>query len=61
MQNKHVFMVVNDSAFAFLTYQFLLDSGMPLIGGGYDGTYYGDARERERSSPGSGTRRRSPA
>ena len=46
VQNQHVFMVVNDSAFAFLTYQFLLDEGVPLIGGGYDGTYYGDTRER---------------
>ena len=42
VQNQHVFMVVNDSAFAFLTYKFLLDEGVPLIGGGYDGTYYGD-------------------
>jgi ABC-type branched-subunit amino acid transport system substrate-binding protein len=41
VQNQHVFMIVNDSAFAFLTYQFLLDEGVPLIGGGYDGTYYG--------------------
>jgi ABC-type branched-subunit amino acid transport system substrate-binding protein len=41
VQNQHVYMIVNDSAFAFLTYQFLLDSGTPLIGGGYDGTYYG--------------------
>jgi ABC-type branched-subunit amino acid transport system substrate-binding protein len=41
VQNQHVFMVINDSAFAFMTYQFLLDSGVPLIGGGYDGTYYG--------------------
>jgi ABC-type branched-subunit amino acid transport system substrate-binding protein len=41
VQNKHVFMVVDNSAFAFLTYQFLLDSGVPMIGGGYDGTYYG--------------------
>ena len=42
VQNQHVFMIVNDSAFAFLTYRFLLDEGVPLIGGGYDGTYYGD-------------------
>jgi branched-chain amino acid transport system substrate-binding protein len=41
VQNKHVFMIVNNSAFAFLTYQFLLDNHVPLIGGGYDGTYYG--------------------
>ena len=41
VQNKHVFMVVNNSAFAFLSYQFLLDNNVPMIGGGYDGTYYG--------------------
>jgi branched-chain amino acid transport system substrate-binding protein len=41
VQNKHVFMVVDNSPFAFYTYQFLLDSGIPMIGGGYDGTYYG--------------------
>jgi branched-chain amino acid transport system substrate-binding protein len=41
VQNKHVFMIVNNSAFAFLTYQFLLDNDVPIIGGGYDGTYYG--------------------
>lgn len=41
VQNQHVYMVINNSAFAFLTYQFLLDSGVPQIGGGYDGTYYG--------------------
>jgi branched-chain amino acid transport system substrate-binding protein len=41
VQNQKVFMVVNDSAFAFYTYRWLLDHGVPLIGGGYDGTYYG--------------------
>jgi branched-chain amino acid transport system substrate-binding protein len=41
VQNQHVFMIVNDSAFAFGTYRWLLDNGIPLIGGGYDGTYYG--------------------
>ncbi len=41
VQNQHVFMVINDSAFAFLTYRWLLDHNVPLIGGGYDGTYYG--------------------
>ena len=33
VQNKHVFMVVDNSPFAFLTYQFLLDSGVPMVGG----------------------------
>ena len=42
VQNDHVFMVVNNSPFAFLGYRFLRDSGVPMIGGGYDGVYYGD-------------------
>jgi branched-chain amino acid transport system substrate-binding protein len=41
VQNKHVFMVVNNSSFAFLTYQWLLDNNIPQVNGGYDGTYYG--------------------
>jgi ABC-type branched-subunit amino acid transport system substrate-binding protein len=42
VQNKHVFMVVNNSSFAFLTYKFLQDAGVPQVNGGYDGTYYGE-------------------
>jgi branched-chain amino acid transport system substrate-binding protein len=42
VQNKHVFMVVNNSPFANLGYRFLLENGVPMIGGGYDGVYYGD-------------------
>ena len=42
VQNEHVYLIVNDSAFAFLSYRWLLDHGVPLIGGGADGTYYGD-------------------
>src|SRR3954471_15594600 len=41
VQNKHVFGIVNNSSFGFLTYKFLLDAGVPTIGGGFDGTYYG--------------------
>jgi branched-chain amino acid transport system substrate-binding protein len=41
VQNDHVFMVINDSAFAFLTYRWLLDHDVPQIGGGFDGNYYG--------------------
>jgi len=41
VKNRHVFAVVNNSSFAFLSYRFLLDQGVPMIGGGYDGTYYG--------------------
>jgi branched-chain amino acid transport system substrate-binding protein len=41
VNNRNAFIVVNDSAFAFLSYRFLLDNGVPIIGGGYDGSYYG--------------------
>jgi branched-chain amino acid transport system substrate-binding protein len=41
VQNRNAFMVVDNSAFAFLAYRFLRDSGVPMIGGGYDGSYYG--------------------
>jgi branched-chain amino acid transport system substrate-binding protein len=39
--NNNAFVVVDDSAFAFLSYRFLLEQGVPMIGGGYDGDYYG--------------------
>jgi len=41
VQNRNVFAVVNNSSFAFLSYRYLLGAGVPMIGGGYDGTYYG--------------------
>jgi branched-chain amino acid transport system substrate-binding protein len=41
VQNDKVFMIINNSAFAFGTYRWLLDHNVPLIGGGYDGNYYG--------------------
>jgi branched-chain amino acid transport system substrate-binding protein len=41
VQNDHVYLVINDSAFAFLTYRWLLEHDVPLIGGGFDGNYYG--------------------
>jgi branched-chain amino acid transport system substrate-binding protein len=40
VQNKHVFAVVNQSPFAFLSYRWLLENGVPMIGAGTDGTYY---------------------
>jgi branched-chain amino acid transport system substrate-binding protein len=40
VQNRKVFAVVNNSSFAFLAYRYLLSSGVPMIGGGFDGTYY---------------------
>ena len=41
MQNRKVFAVVNNSPFAFVSYRYLQGAGVPLIGGGSDGTYYG--------------------
>jgi branched-chain amino acid transport system substrate-binding protein len=41
VQNDKVYMVINDSAFAFLSYRWLIDHDIPLIGGGFDGNYYG--------------------
>lgn len=41
VENRRVFAVVDNSPFAFLSYRYLLGAGVPMIGGGYDGTYYG--------------------
>jgi ABC-type branched-subunit amino acid transport system substrate-binding protein len=41
VQNRDVFMVVDNSAFAFLSYRYLLGAGVPMIGCGCDGNYYG--------------------
>jgi branched-chain amino acid transport system substrate-binding protein len=40
VKNRHVFAVVNNSSFAFLSYRYLQSAGVPLIGGGFDGNYY---------------------
>jgi branched-chain amino acid transport system substrate-binding protein len=56
VQNQNAFAVVNDSPFAFLTYRYLKDQGVPMIGGGYDGSYYYDpGNESLISSLGDGT------
>jgi len=41
VQNRKVFAVINNSPLAFLSYRYLLEQGVPVVGGGYDGTYYG--------------------
>jgi ABC-type branched-subunit amino acid transport system substrate-binding protein len=41
-RNRKVFAVINNSPFAFLSYRFLRDAGVPVIGGLTDGTYYGE-------------------
>jgi branched-chain amino acid transport system substrate-binding protein len=42
VQNRKVFAVINNSGLAFLGYRFLKDNGVPMIGGGFDGNYYGE-------------------
>lgn len=42
VQNRNVFAVVNNSALAFFAYRYLVDQGVPVVGGGFDGTYYYD-------------------
>ena len=42
VQNRNVFAVVNDSALAFFAYRYLVAQGVPVVGGGFDGTYYYD-------------------
>jgi branched-chain amino acid transport system substrate-binding protein len=56
VENQDVFAVIDNSAFAFLTYRYLLDSEVPMIGGGFDGSYYYDAgNENIVSGLGNGT------
>ncbi len=40
VQNRDAFAVIDNSAFAFLAQRFLKDQGVPMIGGGFDGSYY---------------------
>ena len=40
VENRDAFIVINDSAFAFTTYRYLRDAGVPMLGGGFDGSYY---------------------
>jgi len=42
IQNRNVFALVNDSSLAFFAYRYEASSGVPTIGGGFDGTYYYD-------------------
>jgi len=51
VRNKHVFMVVDNSPFAFVSYGFLLKANVPMIGPGYDGTYYGAPGNEKILSP----------
>ncbi len=42
VENRNVFAVVDNSALAFLTWRYLKDQGVPMIGAGIDGSYYYD-------------------
>jgi branched-chain amino acid transport system substrate-binding protein len=56
VQNRNVFAVIDNSAFAFLTWRYLKDEGVPMIGGGFDGSYYYNAgNENIISGLGNGT------
>jgi branched-chain amino acid transport system substrate-binding protein len=56
VENRNAFAVIDNSAFAFLSYRYLRDGGVPMIGGGFDGNYYYDAgNENIISSLGDGT------
>jgi len=56
VENQNVFAVVDNSAFAFLAYRYLKDAKVPMIGGGFDGSYYYDAgNENIISGLGNGT------
>src|SRR4051812_32023886 len=56
VENRDVFAVVDNSAFAFLTWRYLKDAGVPMIGGGFDGSYYyNEGNENIISSLGDGT------
>jgi len=40
VQNRKVFMVVNDWGVAFLSYRYQLNAGVPMVGGGFDFGFY---------------------
>jgi branched-chain amino acid transport system substrate-binding protein len=56
VENRNAFIVINDSPFAFTTYRYLRDAGVPMLGGGFDGSYYYEAgNENIVSAYGDGT------
>ncbi|HEY3669562.1 MAG TPA: ABC transporter substrate-binding protein [Acidimicrobiia bacterium] len=56
VENRDAFIVINDSAFAFQTYRYLKDAGVPMLGGGFDGSYYfEEGNENIVSAYGDGT------
>jgi branched-chain amino acid transport system substrate-binding protein len=43
VENRGVFGLANISALGFFAYRYLVDAGVPVIGAGFDGSYYYDA------------------
>jgi len=52
VQRRNVFAVLNNSSFAFLSYRYLEQAGVPMIGGGFDGQEYGQAGNEDLISMG---------
>jgi branched-chain amino acid transport system substrate-binding protein len=52
IKNRGVYAIVNNSSFAFLSYRAIKESGTPLIGGGFDGTYYSEKGNEDIISAG---------
>ena len=42
VENRNVFLVIDNSALAFLAQRYLTGAGVPMIGPGFDGNYYLD-------------------
>ena len=61
VQNRNVFAVVNNSSFAFLTYRYLLDAGVPDGRGRLRRHLLRREGQRDHACRRSGTRRRSTA
>ena len=56
VENRDAFIVINDSPFAFGTYRYLKDADVPMLGGGFDGSYYYESgNENIVSAYGDGT------
>jgi branched-chain amino acid transport system substrate-binding protein len=47
VDNEKVFAILNNSSFGFLGYRGAIDAGVPMIGGGFDGTYYSDPKNAD--------------
>jgi branched-chain amino acid transport system substrate-binding protein len=51
VKNRGAFAVVDNSALAFLAWRYLKEAGVPMIGAGYDGSYYYEKGNESIISP----------